>query len=218
MEPIEWLMVGIGAVFGGLFGSNRHKVGRSAAASQAERKTRFWAAENIRQDFRTALEALPEALSARGIQMVQLSAMNPPAAACLRLKSKGRPFGLLGDKGDLPLDANAVVRILLDRDPELNIENADVFLLESELTSVLRVRDIAVEALHLSKINTGIFAAGSLTNLTAALSNAAPPWFANLINTIAMTGAGTATVRPLAQTPAKRRDPRRLQEVIPGGG
>ena len=164
-----------------------------------------------------ALEELQEALQQRGIRMHYLSAKETTAETLIRLKAEGHTLGLLGEKSDLPFIQGVDVRVLLDRDPEMNIETADLFLLESGMPGLLRAWDNASEAMRLTKTNTGVFAAASLTNLTIALASVAPPWFANLINMIAMATVGSVTVRPLSNAPAKRRDPRRLQKVIPAG-
>ena len=57
MEPIEWLILGVGLVLGGLFGAKGKGVVKSAAKGYliAGEKAQEWTA-NVREDFRDALE------------------------------------------------------------------------------------------------------------------------------------------------------------------
>jgi uncharacterized protein YdaT len=57
MEPFEWLVLGVGLVLGGVFGSKGKGVLKSAAKGYliAGEKAQEWSA-NIREDFRDAIE------------------------------------------------------------------------------------------------------------------------------------------------------------------
>ncbi len=57
MEPLEWLILGVGLVIGGLFGAKGKGVVKTAAKGYmiAGEKAQEWTA-NLREDFRDAVE------------------------------------------------------------------------------------------------------------------------------------------------------------------
>ena len=162
------------------------------------------------------LGGLEEALRGRGIRLLPMDGLPNTAAelALERLKAEGVVVGLLGTSGDLPMDSRADVRILLGAPAEMEIAQADVFLLESGLPGLIMALDIAWKSARVCKQNTSLYGGAALTNLAAVLLGLSPPALSGVINTVTMATAGGNALRLLPRSPRQRRDPRRLQEIV----